>query len=124
MGPPRVPLSIKGVSNQLMLDTGSVEEGSKFQTTLAPITSTTAAKPLGTNTAPIPFEMVDDFKRAIDGSDLTKLGLVEHLKKRYLLTHLILNSVANLNFKFPAVKEEYDPRSALTGRVTCRKEGS
>jgi len=33
---------------------------------------------------PIPSELLDEFKKAIDGSDLTKAGLVEVLKKKYV----------------------------------------
>lgn len=37
---------------------------------------------------PIPPELLDDFKKAVDGSDLTKAGLIEVLKKKYVVSHL------------------------------------
>ncbi|MCJ1324415.1 hypothetical protein MMC10_001077 [Thelotrema lepadinum] len=35
------------------------------------------------NATPLPAELLEDFKKAVDGSDLTKLGLVEILKKKF-----------------------------------------
>jgi chromatin assembly factor 1 subunit A len=38
---------------------------------------------VGVLAKPIPAELLAEFKKAIEGSDLTKVGLVEVLKKRF-----------------------------------------
>ena len=80
MEPPRVPLqTINGLINlppfsHTMAVTlgvnGSVSNFGKNEPTKPP-------KRL------IPNELIDDFKAAVAGSDLTKIGLVEQLKKKF-----------------------------------------
>jgi chromatin assembly factor 1 subunit A len=38
---------------------------------------------------PFPPEQLDEFKKAVEGNDLSKIGLVEILKKRYVLMSLL-----------------------------------
>lgn len=82
MAPPRVPLhALKGFTNQLPSTTP--DSASKMQSTLAPSMGSTGSKSTGSGvTQPVPPELMAEFKKAIDGSDLTKAGLVEVLKKR------------------------------------------
>jgi len=46
-------------------------------------TATKPTKASATPAKPIPPELLDDFKHAVSGSDMTKIGLVEMLKKRF-----------------------------------------
>lgn len=77
MAPPtRLPLNtLKGPNNHLPLD------GTTTRKLVLPGAneSTTKSKPIA---KAMPAELLDDFKRAIEGSDLTKAGLVEVLKKK------------------------------------------
>ena len=74
MPPPnRTPLLTLQGPNQLLAGTTQSKQSS---TTKSAKAGAAAAKPL----AP---ELLDDFKKAVDGSDLTKLGLVEVLKKKF-----------------------------------------
>lgn len=84
MEPPRVPLNPINVSNLPL----------QAQQHLQPLDATKPRLPLpGAHTndshAPkqpkrfIPNELVEDFKSAVFGSDMTKLGLVEQLKKKF-----------------------------------------
>ena len=80
MEPPRIPLHpINGANNLLTPSSHSVAS------TVKPTSSVAASTPA--NSKPpkrlIPSELVNDFKAAVEGSDLTKLGLVEQLKKKF-----------------------------------------
>lgn len=46
-------------------------------------TDATAKSVKLSNAKPLSSELLDDFKKAVDGSDLTKLGLIEVLKKKF-----------------------------------------
>ena len=72
MGPPtRHPLNtIKGGPNQPV----STKQPSKAAAAKASKLS---------NATPLPTELLEDFKKAVDGSDLTKVGLIEVLKKKF-----------------------------------------
>jgi chromatin assembly factor 1 subunit A len=78
--PPRLPLNpLLGTNTRLSTDSGT-------GLTLKPPTSGGTAAPAPQKTKalakPFPPELLDDFKREIEGSDLSKIGLVEVLKKR------------------------------------------
>ena len=80
MEPPRIPLHpINGSNNILPLSQTSV---GKLR--LHPSTSNNNLpnNPMPTKRL-IPEDLVNDFKAAVEGSDLTKLGLVEQLKKKF-----------------------------------------
>ena len=66
-----------------------------------------AGKPLK---KPFPAEMLPDLKKAVEGSDLTKAGLVEILKKRFveyrILSIFPLRSPANIRHRFPKVGKD------------------
>ena len=71
MGPPmRAPLNtIKGPNHQLpakLAAEGATKKAAKVS----------VAKPLSS-------DLLEDFKEAVDGSDLTKVGLIEVLKKKF-----------------------------------------
>lgn len=72
MNPPRFPLMQRPVNGML--------------NTLNP-SSDKASSPLSKPAKPpkrqIPTELIPAFKAEVEGSDLTKLALVEHLKKRF-----------------------------------------
>ena len=77
MEPPRIPLNPINRLNTL-------------PTTYAPATDnkahgSDATAPMKPTTGPkrlIPSELMEEFKEAVDGNDLTKLGLLEVLKKQ------------------------------------------
>ena len=86
MDPPRLPLNPINGSNafphpaQSPLGLGQ-NQYSLGQTKGDPFTNTlNNPKPIKRL---IPYDLVEDFKKAVQGSDLTKLGLVEVLKKRF-----------------------------------------
>ena len=83
--PPRVPLhTLKGPNNMCSLSTSLAASDANVKPQ-ATTRATAATK--GKNQAPskpISPELLEDFKRAIGGSDLTKAGLVEVLKKRFV----------------------------------------
>ena len=88
MAPPhRIPLHTVNASNTLLPIPQSLIDPS---TKPSPITgsSTSTSKARKTPTKPLPPELLDDFKLAVQGSDLTKAGLVEVLKKQYVYVHL------------------------------------
>ncbi|MCJ1437583.1 hypothetical protein MMC27_006970 [Xylographa pallens] len=85
MAPPRVPLSIINKVNNFLPSSSplhgtdtKIGDASCVQVKL----STTRPKN-SVPSKPIPSDLLGDFKRAIDGSDLTKAGLIEVLKKRF-----------------------------------------
>ena len=80
MDPPRIPLNTVNRTNTL------------FPNAALPLNSINAYSPSKDNSAPakppkppkryIPPEVMNDFKLAVHGNDLTKAGLVEILKKQ------------------------------------------
>ncbi|KAJ5104698.1 hypothetical protein NUU61_002045 [Penicillium alfredii] len=63
---------------------------------------------------PFPPDQLEEFKQVVEGSDLSKIGVVEILKKRYVLPWLLLPKLENLwallispdAFRFPKVSKE------------------
>ena len=77
MEPPRIPLNPINRHNTLLGPPGAV--------TGIKIADPDAAAPMKPPKGPkrlIPAELLEDFKKAVDGNDLTKLGLLEVLKKQ------------------------------------------
>ncbi|KAL9116877.1 MAG: hypothetical protein Q9187_006594 [Circinaria calcarea] len=81
MAPPqRIPLhTVNTSNNQILLPQHSTDTSSKP----SPITGSSTSKARKAATKPLPPELLDDFKQAVQGSDLTKAGLVEVLKKQF-----------------------------------------
>ena len=75
MQPPRVPLHPVNRQNTLLPPSG-IASG----TMLAKPDST---KPTKVHRL-IPPDLMDDFKAAVQGNDLTKMGIIEVLKKQYV----------------------------------------
>jgi hypothetical protein len=78
--PPRQPLNpLLGTNTRLSTDpvSGLTLKHPTSGGTAAPALQKTKA-----SAKPFPPDLLDDFKREIDGSDLSKIGLVEVLKKR------------------------------------------
>ena len=72
MEPPRIPLNPIDRQNTLLSPS-------------KPATSIKANPPMKPSKGPkrlIPSELLDEFKKAVDGNELTKLGLLEVLKKQ------------------------------------------
>ena len=89
MGPPsRVPLNtIEGASNILPFSSlhGSMDSNAKPSSTIPPARAPYALpskSKSGAAAKPLPSDLLDDFKAAVVGSDLTKAGLIEVLKKK------------------------------------------
>lgn len=77
-------------------------------TTNSPAVSSALPPPTSKAKKPFPPESLDEFKRAVDGSDLSKIGLVEILKKKYVPGggHHIYILRANNTSRFPKVSKE------------------
>ena len=89
MGPPsRTPLhTLKGPNHtsSLSAPTAVCDGALKPLPTFPPCNKVPATKGKSQGPSkPMPSDLLEDFKRAIDGSDLTKAGLVEVLKKRFV----------------------------------------
>ncbi|MCJ1382006.1 hypothetical protein MMC17_005118 [Xylographa soralifera] len=85
MAPPRVPLSIINKSNNI-LPSSSPHLGTDTKIGDAncfPLKPSTIKPRNSVPSKPIPSDLLEDFKKAIDGSDLTKAGLIEVLKKKF-----------------------------------------
>ncbi|MCJ1246771.1 hypothetical protein MMC30_003980 [Trapelia coarctata] len=116
--PPRIPLN--AIHNILpfnptvlvskSLDTPSKPQGPKSKASV--------------QSKPIPRELLEEFKKAIDGSDLTKAGLVEVLKKKYI-SHLLQRFAfeAYTVNRFPQItKGTVQETIALVAERTGKKE--
>jgi chromatin assembly factor 1 subunit A len=79
MAPPRVPLNPIPLVNGTSLPLQSALDLLAKQ----PQTAHSKASKPTTNSKPMPQEIMNDFKLAIEGSDLTKTGLIEVLKKKF-----------------------------------------
>ena len=77
MEPPRIPLNPINRQNTLLNSSAAVS-GMKT----AESDATSPMKPPKGPKRLIPTEFLDDFKKAVDGNELTKLGLVEVLKQQ------------------------------------------
>ncbi|MCJ1285461.1 hypothetical protein MMC26_004801 [Xylographa opegraphella] len=85
MAPPRVPLSIIQ-KNSNIPPSSAPQPGTDTKigdATCLPVKPSTNKPKNSAPSKPIPSELLEDFKKAIEGSDLTKAGLVEVLKKRF-----------------------------------------
>ena len=74
MEPPRIPLNPVNRQNTLLPAPATLKDRPSDPS------ATTKSKP---PPRLLPPELMDDFKRAVQGNDLTKLGLLEVLKKQY-----------------------------------------
>ena len=72
MEPPRIPLNPIDRQNTLL----SPSKAATSMKANAPMKPSKGPKRL------IPLELLDEFKKAVDGNELTKLGLLEVLKKQ------------------------------------------
>ena len=77
MEPPRIPLNPVNRQNSL-LDPSTAAMGIKTagSDAMAPMKPPKGTKRL------IPSDLFEEFKKAVDGNELTKLGLIELLKKQ------------------------------------------
>lgn len=91
MEPPRIPLHPVNRQNTLLPIAGSKDR------IFDPLAATKPSKP---PPRLIPSELMDEFKKAVDGNDLTKVGLLEVLKKQYVFI-LPLPVVILIQFRFP-----------------------
>ena len=90
MEPPRIPLNPVNRQNTILPVSASWKD--------RPSDPSATAKPPKPPPRLLPPELMEDFKNAVQGNDLTKVGLLEVLKKQYfslvpitidiLLTHL------------------------------------
>ncbi|KAL8685237.1 MAG: hypothetical protein Q9224_005900 [Gallowayella concinna] len=80
MDPPRIPLTAINHTNLLMPNPASALDNSKPLINAQSMLPPRAPKAAKRMVAP---EVLEDFKRAVDGSDLTKAGLIEILKKQF-----------------------------------------
>lgn len=89
MAPPRVPLNtIQRTNNILPLDAAQIVTDLKSNYSLSsPLKPSTAKSKSAVPSKPIPPELLENFKKAVADSDLTKAGLIEVLKKRYASMH-------------------------------------
>ncbi|MCJ1401456.1 hypothetical protein MMC11_004669 [Xylographa trunciseda] len=85
MAPPRIPLNTINRSNNILpssspqLDTDGKTQGAYCFPVKPSVTRPKNSAP----SKPIPSDLLEDFKKAVDGSDLTKAGLIEVLKKKF-----------------------------------------
>lgn len=68
------------------------------------------ARPPTTSKAkrPFPPEQLDEFRQVVEGSELSKIGTIEILKKRYIraLPRSLFQACADLAFRFPKVSKD------------------
>ena len=86
MEPPRIPLNQIHATNTLLLPNQQPLKSGKNPPHPNPNQSNPSTDTLNNVKTPkrlIPNDLIDDFKSAIKGSDLTKIGLVEVLKKQF-----------------------------------------
>ena len=80
MEPPRVPLQPINGSNNLLPLSQNLASASGVHGSISNPSANDSTNP---PKRLISKELVDDFKAAVAGSDLTKIGLVEQLKKKF-----------------------------------------
>ncbi|KAL8826721.1 MAG: hypothetical protein Q9170_007296 [Blastenia crenularia] len=78
MDPPRIPLNAINRTNLLIPNPAVPRDGFKPQ-----LPGTNLVLPSKTPKRMVALDVLEDFKRAVEGSDLTKAGLVEVLKKQF-----------------------------------------
>lgn len=79
MQPPRLPLTQRPM-NSMMNSLNSAPSGT------APAAGGKPAKP---PKRLIPADLIPEFKSQVEGSDLTKIALIEALKKKYVLISVV-----------------------------------
>ena len=75
MEPPRIPLNPVNRQNTILPVSAAWRD--------RPSDVSATAKPPKPPPRLLPPELMEDFKKAVEGNDLTKLGLLEVLKKQY-----------------------------------------
>lgn len=75
MEPPRIPLNPVNRQNTILPASATSKD--------RPSDPSATIKPSKAPPRLLPPELMEDFKRAVQGNDLTKLGLLEVLKKQY-----------------------------------------
>ncbi|KAL8796588.1 MAG: hypothetical protein Q9182_007333 [Xanthomendoza sp. 2 TL-2023] len=80
MDPPRIPLTAINRTNLLMPNPATALDSPKSPANSQAMPPPRVAKAAKRMVAP---EVLEDFKRAVNGSDLTKAGLIEILKKQF-----------------------------------------
>ena len=115
---PRLPLNAASIStsNLPFPHLAHAPHDSSKLSLATTITSAAATKGTSPATAgkppkkPFPTELLPDLKKAVEGSDLTKAGLVEILKKRSAdsktLVHVPPFASANVPIRFPKVGKD------------------
>ncbi|MCJ1354520.1 MAG: hypothetical protein MMC33_004509 [Icmadophila ericetorum] len=85
--PSRIPLTGLKTANTLSTPSDPLSKGSNFlklSSSQASASSSAPTKSVKTNVKkPLPPDQLEDFRKAVQGSDLTKAGLVEVLKKQF-----------------------------------------
>ena len=77
MEPPRIPLNPINRQNTLLSPSAAVSGKKTVE-----VDATAPMKPPKGPKRLVPSELLDEFKKAVDGNELTKLGLVEVLKQQ------------------------------------------
>ncbi len=78
MEPPRIPLNPVNRQNTILPATATWKDRPSD-----PSATTKPSKPSKPPPRLLPPELMEDFKEAVQGNDLTKVGLLEVLKKQY-----------------------------------------
>jgi chromatin assembly factor 1 subunit A len=119
MAPPsRIPLNIIQQSSNIP-SVNSAVSSSKAPSQLQGLTSKKSVL-----SKPIAPELLEEFKKAIDGSDLTKAGLVEVLKKKFVSRVLLNTAIQAYKVnRFPMItKGAVQETIALVAERTGKKE--
>jgi chromatin assembly factor 1 subunit A len=109
MQPPRMPLTQRPMNSML--------------NTLNAATSTpvpnTGPKPAKPPKRMIPNDQLPDFKAEVEGSDLTKIALIEALKKKYVYYKIIYDKILTRSDRFPKLPKDAisNTLSAVAARV-------
>ncbi len=109
MNPPRLPLHVINRTNTVIngLATQSLtlldSDGKIVNVTPNCAAPSKAQKPVKRLVAP---ELMPEFKKAIQGSDLTKAGLIEILKKQYVLAEVIDGESVDLTINLGFLKRQ------------------
>ena len=119
MDPPRIPLQPTNRQNTLLAP--SAAQGSDPSAKMKP------PKP---PKRLLPTELMIEFKAAVDGNDLTKMGLIEVLKKRYIMRFVFvrarMSSRLTSEGRFPkqpkdAIKDTLDLVAERVGSKAAEK---
>lgn len=80
MNPPRAPLSVRP-NNNINSTIKSSNDPTKTSKNL--VTPGITSKPPDSGKRMVPPEIIDDFRKEVEGSDMTQIAMVEALKKKY-----------------------------------------